>query len=73
MAFSFWCVLVGHDDVVARAPERLWLRCAECGRETPGWRLTRSDTSRRMSSRPTPIADVLPGLSLRGEEHRAVA
>jgi hypothetical protein len=71
MAFSIRCALVGHDDVVARAPERLWLRCAHCGRETPGWSLARSAAERKMPSRP--ISDISPGLTLRSQEHRAAA
>jgi hypothetical protein len=31
------CLLVGHDDGFAREPNRLFLRCAECGRCTRGW------------------------------------
>ena len=33
------CLLMGHDDTVAREPGRMWLRCVKCGRDTPGWRL----------------------------------
>ena len=36
------CLLVGHDDMVMRAPGRLWLRCNDCGRDTPGWLVGRS-------------------------------
>jgi len=32
-------LLMGHDHMLVRAPDRLWLRCTECGRETPGWRV----------------------------------
>ena len=74
MARSIWCLLVGHDDMLARAPDRLWLRCVQCGRETPGWRLTRSYPLGRMPpSRPTSRVDISPGLALRGDEHRAAA
>lgn len=31
------CLLVGHDDYLSREPHRLFLRCGECGRRTPGW------------------------------------
>ncbi len=34
---SIACLLMGHDDMLVRAPGRLWLRCNDCGRETPGW------------------------------------
>ncbi|MEO5821333.1 MAG: hypothetical protein ABIT71_12590 [Vicinamibacteraceae bacterium] len=33
------CLLLGHDDSFVREPRRLMLRCAACGRETPGWTL----------------------------------
>ena len=35
--FSVGCLLLGHDDMVARAAGRMWLRCQHCGRDTPGW------------------------------------
>ncbi len=31
------CLLVGHDDRFKREPDRLYLRCEECGRMTRGW------------------------------------
>lgn len=31
------CLMIGHDDLLAREPHRLFLRCAECGRCTRGW------------------------------------
>lgn len=31
------CLLVGHDDQLAREPRRLFLRCGACGRCTRGW------------------------------------
>lgn len=34
---SFKCWLMGHDDWIRRTPDRLYLECFECGRETPGW------------------------------------
>ena len=39
------CVLLGHDDTFARAPHRLFLRCAVCGRETSGWSIGRAGSS----------------------------
>lgn len=36
---SLRCLLAGHDDLIAREPGRLFLRCFTCGRETPGWTL----------------------------------
>jgi hypothetical protein len=31
------CLLFGHDDMLAREPRRLFLRCDLCGRQTRGW------------------------------------
>src|SRR4051812_2185085 len=31
------CLVLGHHDEVGRERHRLFLRCARCGRETPGW------------------------------------
>jgi hypothetical protein len=46
MVMSLRCLVLGHGDVVVRAPERLYLRCDYCGRETAGWTLTRRDRQR---------------------------
>ena len=35
---SLKCWFMGHDDWIRRTPDRLYLECFECGRETPGWR-----------------------------------
>jgi hypothetical protein len=35
------CWLRAHVDLLHHAPGRLYLRCTECGRETPGWTLDR--------------------------------
>jgi hypothetical protein len=45
MVISLRCLLVGHDDRVARSPARLWLQCDHCGRETVGWELRRDKRS----------------------------
>jgi hypothetical protein len=34
-----WCALRGHEMLLHFEPDRLSLRCAVCGAETPGWRL----------------------------------
>jgi|SRR6188508_755999 len=31
------CLVLGHHDELGRERHRLFLRCARCGRETPGW------------------------------------
>ena len=41
MTLSLRCLLIGHDDRVARSSARLWLQCDHCGRETAGWQLAR--------------------------------
>jgi hypothetical protein len=46
MPLSMRCLLLGHEDTLVRSPERLWLRCDHCLRETPGWALTRLEGSR---------------------------
>jgi hypothetical protein len=34
------CGLHGHDNLLQFERERMFLRCASCGHETPGWELT---------------------------------
>ena len=34
---SLKCWFLGHEDLIRRAPDRLYLECFECGRETHGW------------------------------------
>lgn len=34
------CALRGHDHLVHFEKERMFLQCASCGHETPGWLLT---------------------------------
>jgi hypothetical protein len=34
-----WCGLHGHDTLLHFEHERMALRCASCGHETPGWEL----------------------------------
>ncbi len=50
MLTSLRCLVLGHDDTIVRAPERLFVRCDHCGRETSGWTLTRSQGSRTISA-----------------------
>ena len=38
--FTVRCLMMGHDDWVRRVPGRMYLECAECGRETRGWNLS---------------------------------
>ena len=73
MPFSIKCLLLGHDDSMARAPEKLWLRCYHCGRETSGWTLARSRPPRGVRPAPTPFVEARPVPSLKGTEHRVAA
>ena len=34
---SLKCWFMGHDDWIRRTPDRLYLECFECARETQGW------------------------------------
>jgi hypothetical protein len=33
------CSVRGHDHLLHASDHRIYLRCADCGRETPGWRI----------------------------------
>jgi len=37
---QMYCGLHGHDTLMQYEKERVYLRCASCGHETPGWTLT---------------------------------
>jgi hypothetical protein len=37
---EFWCGMRGHDNLMQFEKERLYLECASCGHESPGWALT---------------------------------
>jgi hypothetical protein len=41
MWFNVSCLVHGHDDRIRHAVRRMYLECAACGRETPGWDLAR--------------------------------
>ena len=73
MSFSIKCLLLGHDDSMVRAPERLWLRCDHCGRETAGWTLARSRSPHEMRSTATSFTGARPMTALHGIEHRVAA
>ena len=36
---QMFCGLHGHDNLLQFEQERMFLRCASCGHETPGWSL----------------------------------
>jgi hypothetical protein len=48
------CGLHGHDNLLQFEHDRMFLRCASCGHETPGWELNEAP----------------PTLKLRGDERR---
>jgi hypothetical protein len=72
-AFSIRCFLLGHDDLMVRAPERLWLRCEHCDRETSGWTLEGSRSPHKVRLAPTSFADARRVTSLDGIDHRVAA
>jgi hypothetical protein len=37
---QFYCGLHGHDRLIQFEKRRMFLRCASCGHESPGWALT---------------------------------
>jgi hypothetical protein len=39
---QMYCGLHGHDPLMQFEKRRLYLRCASCGHETPGWTLTQA-------------------------------
>ena len=65
--FSVGCLLLGHDDIVARAAGRMWLRCQHCGRDTPGWTVVARLTEARASEQ---LRDGVGGLRLRAAKDR---
>ena len=54
------CGLRGHDNLMQFEKDRVYLQCASCGHETPGWMLTeaaprlvlRGDARRHALTRP---------------------
>lgn len=43
------CALHGHESLLQLERNRMWLRCAACGYETPGW-----NVENRLSARYPP-------------------
>ena len=45
------CAIGGHEYMLHASDQRIYLRCADCGRETPGWQIdakvARETTGRR--------------------------
>ncbi len=44
------CALHGHDQLLQFEPDRMFLRCASCGFETPGWQVGRKPPRVRFRS-----------------------
>jgi len=42
------CGLHGHDNLLQFEHERMFLRCASCGHETPGWELNETPPTVRV-------------------------
>ena len=48
---SLKCCFMGHEDWIRRTPDRLYLECFECGRETQGWATGKSQPQRDRGTR----------------------
>lgn len=44
---SLKCWFLGHEDWIRRGPDRLYLECFDCGRETHGWTFDRTHRADR--------------------------
>jgi hypothetical protein len=44
------CAAGGHDYLLGAAKNRIFLRCADCGHETPGWHIDVRAAGRRPRS-----------------------
>jgi hypothetical protein len=42
------CTIGGHDYLLHAADNRICLRCADCGHETPGWRIDTARSAQRL-------------------------
>lgn len=73
MVISLRCLLLGHEDMMVRAPERLCLRCDHCGRETAGWTLTGSQRLRKVQRGIGPARDAPITSRERRREERIAA
>ena|SRR5438046_2919641 len=43
-----YCGLHGHDHLMQFAKDRMFLQCASCGHESPGWELTETPPQIRL-------------------------
>lgn len=51
------CLVHGHQDLLHYESRRVFLHCAECGRETPGWTLDLPALRQRFAARVLRICD----------------
>ncbi len=54
---QLYCGLHGHDSLLQFEPDRMFLKCASCGHESPGWELTETPptVTAREAARPQVI------------------
>jgi hypothetical protein len=48
-----FCGLHGHDNLLQFGHDRMFLKCASCGHESPGWELNEAPPSRLSRSEHT--------------------
>lgn len=41
-----YCGLHGHDDLLQFEQDRMFLKCASCGHESPGWEMSETPPPR---------------------------
>jgi hypothetical protein len=59
-----YCGLHGHDSLLQFEQERMFLKCASCGHQSPGWELTEPppvQTKEEPVRRPTLVRPQLVG------------
>lgn len=64
-ARRFVCGMQGHDNLMKLGRDRIFLQCASCGYESPGWELTgvpptvklHGDTRRHALKRPRLVSE----------------
>jgi hypothetical protein len=43
-----YCSMHGHDNLLQFEPDRMCLKCASCGHESPGWQLDEAPPAPRL-------------------------
>jgi hypothetical protein len=49
-----FCGLHGHDNLLQFGHDRMYLKCASCGHESPGWELNEPQPAKRSAERAHP-------------------